>query len=113
MGLYQSANKLLDHRLRGRGPEFCLTDKDSNKGEKAAFMLSRLGKPALPALSKELGNREPLVRMAVLFALSRVADKTCVEVRKALDDQIALDETKPPMRPIVHEMLALRMMISH
>ena len=85
--------------------------QDANKGEKAAFMLARLGKPALPVLQKALSGREPLVRMALLFALSRVADKSDEELLKTLDAQIALDESKPPMRGIVDEMVALRALL--
>ena len=76
--------------------------------EKAAFMLARLGKVGLPALLKKLSTREPVVRQAVLFAIGKVADKSNDDAKKALDAQIDIDRTKPPMRPIVEEMRAVR-----
>jgi HEAT repeat protein len=75
--------------------------------EKAAFTLSRMGKEGLPGLLKKLSTKEPIIRLAVLFALSRSADKSCADCKKALMDQIELDRTKPPMRPIVEEMKAV------
>ena len=88
------------------------TDPKLTHQEKAAFMLARLGKPALPALLKKLSTREPVVRMAVLFAVGKVADKTSDDAKKALDAQIDIDKTKPPFRPIVEEMRAVRAVIS-
>ena len=76
--------------------------------EKAAFMLARLGKPGLPALLKKLPTREPVVRQAVLFAIGKVADKRDDAAKKALDAQIEIDRTKPPFRPLVEEMRAVR-----
>ncbi|MDB4968227.1 MAG: lyase domain protein repeat-containing protein [Myxococcales bacterium] len=76
--------------------------------EKAAFMLARMGKPALPALLKKLSTREPIVRFAVLFGIAKIADKSSTEAKKALDAQIEVDRTKPPMRPLVEEMRAVR-----
>lgn len=76
--------------------------------EKAAFMLSRLGKAGLPALLKKLSTREPIVRVAVLFAIGRVASKTDSTAQAALDAQIDLDRTKPPFRALVEEMRAVR-----
>jgi HEAT repeat protein len=80
--------------------------------EKAAFMLARLGKPGLPALIKKLPTREPVVRQAILFAIGKVADKSSDDARKALDAQIDIDKTKPPFRPLVEEMRAVRAEIS-
>ena len=92
-----------------------LDDKGFNKAEKAVFMLTRMGKSSLPALLKHVGdqNGNGVVRMAVLFGLSRLADKSCADCRKVLDDQITLDSTKPPLRGIVDEMIATRAGIFH
>ncbi len=76
--------------------------------EKAAFMLSRMGKAALPSLLKKLSTREPIVRQAVLFGIGRIADKSSGDATKALDAQIEIDRTKPPMRALVQEMRAVR-----
>lgn len=76
--------------------------------EKAAFMLARLGKAGLPALVKKVSTREPVVRQAVLFAIGKIADKNDEAAKKALDAQIELDRTKPPMRALVEEMRAVR-----
>jgi len=84
------------------------TDPKLTHQEKAAFMLARMGKPAMPALLKKLSTREPLIRQAVLFGISKVADKSSPEALKALDAQIENDKTKPPMRPLVEEMRAVR-----
>jgi HEAT repeat protein len=84
------------------------TDAKLPHQEKAAFMLARMGKPALPALLKKLNTREPIVRYAVLFGIGKIADKSSAEAIKALDAQIENDRTKPPMRPLVEEMRAVR-----
>jgi HEAT repeat protein len=76
--------------------------------EKAAFMLARLGAPALPALVKKLNTREPIVRFAVLFGIGKIANKGSGDAIKALDAQIETDRTKPPMKPLVEEMRAVR-----
>ncbi len=75
--------------------------------EKAAFMLGRMGKNALPVLTKKVSSRAPIVRFAVLWSLSRVADKSAGDAKKALLDQIELDKTKPPFKPLVEEMRAV------
>ncbi|MGZ3429530.1 MAG: HEAT repeat domain-containing protein, partial [Polyangia bacterium] len=82
------------------------TDPKLAHQEKAAFMLARMGKPALPALLKKLSTREPIVRYAVLFGIGKIADKSSADAVKALDAQIETDRTKPPMRPLVEEMRA-------
>ena len=84
------------------------TDPKLTHQEKAAFMLGRMGKPALPALLKKLSTREPVVRFAVLYGIGRIADKSSPGVKEALDAQISVDSTKPPMRPLVDEMRAVR-----
>jgi HEAT repeat protein len=76
--------------------------------EKAAFMLARLGKSALDPLVAKLSTREPVVRLAVLFGIARIADKSSAAAQKALDQQIDVDSTKPPFRPLVEEMRAVR-----
>jgi HEAT repeat protein len=85
-----------------------LDDPKLTHQEKAAFMLGRMGKAALPALIKHLSAHEPVVRQAVLFSLGKVADKSNDDVKKALDAQIEIDRTKPPMRPLVEEMRAVK-----
>jgi HEAT repeat protein len=89
------------------------TDASLPHQEKAAFMLSRMGKPALGPLVKKLSTREPIVRQAVLFGLGKIGDKTSTDAIKALDAQIELDRTKPPMRALVEEMRATRAMIAN
>jgi HEAT repeat protein len=88
-----------------------LADPVLAKQEKAAFMLARMGKEALPALIKAVSTREIAVRQAVIFALGKVADKSSTDAKKALDMQIELDRTKPPLRPVVEEMRAVRAQI--
>jgi hypothetical protein len=91
-----------------------LDDKTLVKQEKAAFMLARMGgKDGLAALSSHVNTKEPLIRMAVLFALGKQGDKSCEGCKKALDAQIEIDKTKPPMRPIVEEMRAVLAEISN
>jgi HEAT repeat protein len=87
------------------------TDPKLTHQEKAAFMLARMGKPALPALIKKLSTREPVVRLAVLFGIGKIADKSSADALKALDAQIEIDRTKPPMRALVEEMRAVRAQI--
>jgi HEAT repeat protein len=78
------------------------------KQEKAAFMLGRLGKDGLPSLTKKLKTPAQIIRIAVLWSLSKVGDKSSTEARKALADQIDLDKTKPPMKAVVEEMRAVQ-----
>ena len=90
-----------------------LKDPNAARVEKAAYSLSRLGKAALPELLKHVSNRDQGVRLTVLFGIGRLGDATCAECKKALDDQIAVDETKPLLRGVVDEMHAVRAMLSH
>ncbi len=86
-----------------------LNDAVLAKQEKAAFMLGRLGKPALPFLLKKINHQEPVVRLAVLHSIGTVAEKGSAETIKALEAQIELDRTKPPpLRDLVNEMRALK-----
>jgi HEAT repeat protein len=85
-----------------------LDDKTIVRQEKAAFMLARLGKPALDPLTAHLKTNEPVVRFAILYGIGRIADKSSANAIKALDAQIDIDSTKPPLRPIVEEMRAVR-----
>jgi hypothetical protein len=62
----------------------------------------------MPALLKKLSTREPLIRQAVLFGIGKIGDKSSGDALKALDAQIENDKTKPPMRPLVEEMRAVR-----
>ena len=90
-----------------------LDDPVLAKQEKSAFMLAHLGKAGLPALVKKLTTKEQVVRLAVLFALSKQADKSCADCKTALAAQIELDRTKPPLRSIVEEMRAVLAEISN
>jgi len=83
-----------------------LDDAVLAKQEKAAFMLSRMGKEAMPALVKKISTKEPIVRLAVLFAIQKINDKSSAEAKKALEAQIELDKTKPPIKALVDEMRA-------
>ncbi|HEY1587215.1 MAG TPA: HEAT repeat domain-containing protein, partial [Polyangia bacterium] len=89
------------------------TDASLPHQEKAAFMLSRMGKAGMPGLVKKLSTREPIVRQAVLFGIGKIGDKSSTDALKALDAQIDVDRTKPPMRALVEEMRAVRAMISN
>jgi HEAT repeat protein len=90
-----------------------IKDKDSFKAEKAALMLGRLGKPGLTELTKSVATDDPSVRMTVLFGIGHFGDKSCAECTKALEDQIAADESKPPRKQLVDEMRAVRAMLMH
>ncbi len=89
-----------------------LDDPSLPKQEKAAFMLGNLGKAALPALTKKISSREPIVRLAVLHSIGKLVVPSSGDVPavvKALDTQIDIDRTKPaPWRDIVLEMRALK-----
>ncbi len=81
--------------------------------EKAAFMLARLGKPALPALLKKVNTPEPVVRFAVLYGIARTGDASCAECKKALTDQIDIDRGKSNLAPLVDEMRAVIAELGH
>jgi hypothetical protein len=66
----------------------------SAKAEKAGFMLARGGRDALPILVKNVGYKDPAARMALMFALSRVANKGDKDVATALQTQIDVDRSK-------------------
>jgi HEAT repeat protein len=83
-------------------------DPSLPKQEKAAFMMRNFGKAALPTLLKHLTVHEPIVRLALLQSLGRVAERGDATVIKALDAQIDTDHTKSPMRDVVNEMRALK-----
>ena len=93
--------------------EKALDDKVLAKQEKAAFFLARFGKDALPALTKKLSHKEPIVRLAVMYSVGKVATAADAEVRKALDAQIEVDRTKPPLRGLVEEMRALAAILAN
>lgn len=90
-----------------------LEDKVLAKQEKAAFFLSRFGKDALPALTKKIGHKEPIVRLAVMYSVGKIATSADAELRKALDAQIEIDRTKPPLRGLVEEMRALAAVVGN
>lgn len=87
--------------------------RDTTRGEKAAFMLSRLGKPGLLELAKGVAVKDQLVRQTVLIGIGHVGDKSCTECTEALDKQIEADSTKPPLRHLVLEMRAVRAQLTH
>jgi HEAT repeat protein len=90
-----------------------LNGADTIKAEKAAFQLARLGAPGVSELSKHVSAADPAVRMTVLFGLSHSCEKGCKDGRAALEKQIEVDRTKPPMKPLVDEMKAVLAAISH
>ncbi len=93
-----------------------LDDPVLAKQEKAAFMLAQLGTgapaTALPFLAKKVSSREPIVRIATLFAIGKLGTKNDDVVKKALDAQIENDRTKPPLRQLVDEMRATLAMVN-
>ena len=93
--------------------EKALDEKVLAKQEKAAFFLARFGKDALPALTKRLSHKEPIVRLAVMYSVGKVATAADADVRKTLDTQIEVDRTKPPLRGIVEEMRALAAILAN
>ncbi len=93
--------------------EKALDDKVLAKQEKAAFFLARFGKEALPALTKRISHKEPIVRLAVMYSVGKVATAADADVRKALDAQIEIDRTKPPLRGLVEEMRALAAILAN
>ncbi|MEK6606142.1 MAG: HEAT repeat domain-containing protein [Myxococcota bacterium] len=66
------------------------------KQESAAFHLARLadGKSQRPAVLKKLGTKEPVVRLAVLYALDRLGDKACQDCLATLRAQIEKERGK-------------------
>jgi HEAT repeat protein len=86
--------------------------KDDIKAEKAALMIARMGKPGLVELAKHVGYNDPAVRMTVLFGIAHYGDKSSKECIDALEKQIEIDRTKPPLKPIVDEMRATLAQIS-
>ncbi|MCS6913316.1 MAG: HEAT repeat domain-containing protein [Myxococcales bacterium] len=99
------------------GERLAQTDPDktivSAISEKAAFMLGRLGRQALPVLQKHVAHKDSATRFAVLFSLTRLANKNDQGVLQALYDQIEIDKTKPPLMPLVDEMRVTAAIISH
>ncbi len=81
-----------------------LGDPISPKSEKAAFMLGRFGHGGVAYLAKGVNHKDSATRFAVLFSLTRVAGKDDKDALKAIDDQIEIDKTKPPLLPLVDEM---------
>lgn len=91
-----------------------LTDADSNKAEKAAFMLARSGQPGLEALCRHLNTQDAQARMAILFGVGHLGSKANASCVAALDKQIANDQGKPqPYRSLVQEMRVVRAQLSH
>jgi HEAT repeat protein len=75
-----------------------LDDPVLAKEEAAAFQLARHpnGASQLGALAAKVGSREPVVRLAVLDAIDRLADTTkgCAECVTRLEEQIERDKRK-------------------
>jgi HEAT repeat protein len=90
-----------------------LNDKDPAKAEKAALMLSRLGKTGIDELVKAISNPDPSVRLTVLFGISR-GGKASPETRAALEKQIETDDGKPMIKKtgIVDEMRVVLAQVS-
>ncbi len=87
--------------------------KASARAEKAAFMLSRMGRDGLPFLIKNIGYRDPAPRFGIMFALTRLAKKTDQDVQKALAAQIEIDKTKDKAtQALVDEMRVTAAIIS-
>jgi HEAT repeat protein len=89
-----------------------LDGADVTRAEKAALMISRLGKPGLGELAKHVNHPDPAVRMTVLFGIAHNGDKSAADCKAALEKQIEIDKTKPPLKPIVDEMRAVLAQIS-
>src|SRR5262249_12697640 len=71
-----------------------LEDPSLPKQEKAAFMLAHMGKDAAPVFAKKMGIREPIVRLAFIFAAGRALERGSAEAQatiKAIDTQIDID----------------------
>jgi hypothetical protein len=88
-----------------------LSDPSSPKAEKAAFMLGRFGHGGVAYLAKGVSVKDSATRFAVLFSLTRVAGKDDKDALKAIDDQMEIDRTKPPLLPLVDEMRVTRAII--
>jgi len=79
-----------------------LTDKEVlekgilAKQEAAAFQLARRpeAKSVVAALADKVSSREPVVRLSVLHAIDRLADKNCKECIAKLEEQIERDKRK-------------------
>jgi HEAT repeat protein len=73
-----------------------LDDAKPAKQEAAAFQLSRRpeAKSQLAALAAKVSSREPVIRLAVLHALDRLAHKDCADCIAKLEEQIKRDERK-------------------
>ena len=83
----------------------------------AHTVLPVLGVPIESASLKGLDSLLSTVQMpggipVGTLAIGKVADKTSAEATKALDAQIETDRSKPPLRPLVEEMRAVKAMIS-
>ena len=91
-----------------------LTDKDENKAEKAAFMLSRMGKPGMTALCRhvDVDSESGLARLIILFGIQKIGGNN-PECVAALDKQIDKDRGKPQKyRMLVSEMRVTKAALS-
>lgn len=68
--------------------------RSAAKAEKAAFMLGRMGRDALPFLSKHIAYKDSAARIGIMLALSRISTKADAEILKAIQAQIDIDKTK-------------------
>lgn len=83
-----------------------LDDAVLAKQESAAFHLVTAadGKSQLPALLKKLGTKDEIIRQAVLYALDRLADKSCKTCVGALRDQIEREKNVRVREDLVMDM---------
>lgn len=92
-----------------------LDDAVLAKQESAAFHLARLegAKSELSALAKKVSTKEEIVRLAVLYAVDRLADKQSRDVIEVLTAQIAREKDKRLAAEIVTEMRRTLARIQH
>jgi HEAT repeat protein len=86
-----------------------LKDKEWQVQERAHYALAHAGDKAnVGAVLAELGTRDERVRLAVLLALDRLADKSCKECIPKLTAQVEADRTDSKFKTsIVYEEAAL------
>jgi HEAT repeat protein len=86
-----------------------LKDKDWMVQERAFYALAHIGdKKAVDSVLAELGTRDEKVRLAVILALDRLADKSCAQCIPKLTAQIDSDRTDSKFKSvIVYEEAAL------
>ena len=88
------------------------TDSEADAPGEGGVHAGAHGQAGAAGALKKLNTREPVVRLAVLFGIGKIADKSSADAVKALDAQIENDRTKPPMRTLVEEMRAVRAQVN-